>query len=71
MLILLICFGLVVCKEEETDHEERKQLMKDWEVQMADFIPDDMISFEVKKGEVEILEQYIKHPTNVRGAYFI
>lgn len=69
MLILLISFILTNAVEE--DHEERKQLMKDWEGQMADFIPDDMISFELKKGETEILEQYIKHPTNIRGAYFI
>ncbi|CAD8057683.1 unnamed protein product [Paramecium sonneborni] len=78
MKLFLIFIISVYCKLSQnetnnntTDHEERKQLMDDWEGQMADFIPDDMLSFELKKGEVEILEQYIKHPTNIRGAFFL
>lgn len=45
--------------------------MQDWELMMQDFIPDDMLAFELKRGEIEILEEGIHHPTTVRGAYFV
>ena len=38
---------------------------------MQDFVPDDMIAFELKQGAIEILEEGIHHPTTIRGAYFI
>jgi hypothetical protein len=32
--------------------------MNEWEEHMLDFVPDDMVTFEVKPGEIEVL--YLK-----------
>ena len=52
--------------------------MKDWEEHMTDFVPDDLISFELPPGEIEVqnniiqvLEEKVSTQTMVRGAYFI
>jgi hypothetical protein len=45
--------------------------MKEWEEHMMDFVPDDMISFELLPGQVEVLEEYVPMETKIRGAYFI
>lgn len=62
---------IVNTTKTEDNNDERKDLMQDWENLMSDFLPDDMVSFDLKKGQVEILEEHIPNPTNVRGAYFI
>lgn len=54
-----------------TSKDERQDIMEDWENLMTDFLPDDMISFDLKKGHEEVVEEHIPYPTNVRGAYFI
>ena len=38
---------------------------------MEDFQPDDLIAFNIPKGEVETLEEFVDKPTKVRGAFFL
>jgi len=40
----------VVNTTKSDNNDERKDLMQDWENLMSDFLPDDMISFDLKKG---------------------
>jgi hypothetical protein len=78
-LLILSLISIIFCQDNnETiiddvnqEKQERKDLMQDWELMMQDFIPDDMLAFELKKGEIEILEEGIHHPTTIRGAYFV
>ncbi|CAK77274.1 unnamed protein product (macronuclear) [Paramecium tetraurelia] len=75
--IIFLLFGLIQGQDDdvinyvEEDKQDRKDLMQEWELMMQDFIPDDMIAFELKQGNMEILEEGIHHPTTIRGAYFI
>ncbi|CAD8158545.1 unnamed protein product [Paramecium octaurelia] len=75
--IFFLLFGLIQGQDDNImndvieDRQDRKDLMQEWELMMQDFIPDDMIAFELKQGTIELLEEGIHHPTTIRGAYFI
>lgn len=51
--------------------EDRKQLMVEWEETMMDFIPDDLITFDLSAKEEEIFYEKIMERTKIRGAYFV
>lgn len=38
---------------------------------MQDFHPDELLSFDLEKGEQEVLFQKINLPTLIRGAYYV
>lgn len=51
--------------------EETSQLMKEWEENMKDFVPADMITFEMSgRGEEEFFEEIDTLPSYIRGAWF-
>ena len=62
-------------KADSTDlseEEETAQLMKEWETHMTDFVPADLITFEISGGsEEEFFEEIMMVPSFVRGAYFV
>lgn len=52
--------------------DESAKLMKEWEEHMKDFVPADMISFELSpRGEDEFFEEIDTIPSFVRGAWFV
>jgi len=56
----------------EQEKADEKHLMQEWETHMADFVPADMITFEVVPRFTEILYEDVKVlPSRIRGAYFV
>ena len=52
--------------------DESAKLMKEWEEHMKDFVPADMVTFEVSpRGEDEFFEEIDTLPSFVRGAWFV
>lgn len=52
--------------------DEKNRLMKEWDVHMSDFVPDDIITFELQsRGRDEYLVEILETPTRFRGAWFI
>mmetsp|Transcript_47284 Transcript_47284/g.54477 ORF Transcript_47284/g.54477 Transcript_47284/m.54477 type:complete len:258 (+) Transcript_47284:39-812(+) len=57
---------------EELHDEEEFLLMQEWEDHMSDFVPSDLITFEIApRSEEEFVEEITSVPTKVRGAYFV
>ena len=54
---------------ENEDTEERRELMEEWERNMADFIPDDLITFQLPAGEEEVVFEEITLSTTIRGVF--
>jgi hypothetical protein len=56
----------------DQEKKEEQHLMQEWEQHMSDFVPADMITFEVPPRFTEILYEDIKTvPSKIRGAYFV
>lgn len=58
--------------EDSQDPEESSRLMKEWDMHMADFVPADLVSFEIPpRGQEEFFEVIDELPSKVRGAFFV
>ena len=54
------------------EDEETALLMKEWETYMNDFVPADLITFEISgRAEEEFFEEIMTVPSFIRGAYFV
>jgi len=58
--------------EDPQDAEENARLMKEWDTHMTDFVPADLVSFEIApRGHEEFYEVIDDLPSKVRGAFFV
>lgn len=58
--------------EDPQDAEENARLMKEWDMHMTDFVPADLVSFEIApRGHEEFYEVIDDLPSKVRGAFFV
>jgi len=56
----------------DQEKSDEQHLMQEWETHMSDFVPADMITFEVPPRFTEIVYEDIKVlPSKIRGAYFV
>ncbi|KAL4451125.1 hypothetical protein ABPG74_021447 [Tetrahymena malaccensis] len=53
------------------DDEDRVAIMEEWEKHMQDFIPDEMLTFEIESKKEELFMEDITVPTQMRGAFFV
>ncbi|EAR92966.1 emp24/gp25L/p24 family protein (macronuclear) [Tetrahymena thermophila SB210] len=53
------------------DDEDRVAIMEEWEKHMQDFIPDEMLTFEIDSKKEELFMEDITVPTQMRGAFFV
>ncbi|KAL4490957.1 hypothetical protein ABPG72_008693 [Tetrahymena utriculariae] len=51
--------------------EDRVAIMEEWEKHMQDFIPDEMLTFEIESKKEELFMEDITIPTQMRGAFFV
>ncbi len=58
--------------DDPQDAEENARLMKEWDMHMTDFVPADLVSFEIApRGHEEFYEVIDDIPSKVRGAFFV
>lgn len=50
-------------QEDEEEDEEDKNIMKEWEEYMHDFVPADMLTYEIEKQEKEVLIKIFNYKT--------
>ena len=58
--------------DDSESEEETARLMREWDAHMSDFVPADLVTFEVSpRGHEEFYETIEDLPSKVRGAYFV
>ena len=62
--------------EDDPDDLEKKAMMEEWDTHMSDFVPEDMLTFELNPQEEMSLHEFVPEDRrgdvlSIRGAYFV
>ena len=61
---------------DDPDELEKKAMMEEWDLHMSDFVPEDMLTFELNPKEEISLHEFVPEDKkgeilSIRGAYFV